>query len=282
MGLDVDCGAAEEKIEGCHCPEEPTAFHVWYAPSEHHGDGAHADVAAWEGCRRAFAYFLRADNQLAEDALYLRHNHVGVGLEIVAHGREYACICGSGAYGLEVVLRAGAWEELVYHIKEEERGEEDETCLVELVITEEEVVCHCAYHHVVVGIIAEVERFAPEGAAEEFAELERWLASEELVVHIGKDVVEIRILATIIVGLWIPDGKESEQGQRSQPNEGLAWTHAVNPVCHSDEGDNAYSGEHHAHRVCKPVPVDEGQHRCKQYVRERDYLHAQEIKLFSP
>jgi len=204
-----------------------------------------------------------------------------VGLEIVAYGREYACICGSGANGLEVVLRAGAWEELIYNIKDEERTEEDETCLVELVITQEEIVSHRSHHHVVVGIIAKVKRFAPEGAAEEFAKLKGGLTAEELVVHIGKDMVEIRILAAIVVGLRIPDGKESEQWERSQPYEGLAGAQAVNPICHSDESDNAYSGEHHAHRVGKPVPVDEGQHRCKQYVHKRDYLHAQEIKLFS-
>jgi len=134
-----------------------------------------------------------------------------VGLEIITYSREHACISGFGADGLEVVLRSGAWEELIYYIIDEERGEEDETRLVELVIAEKQVERHCTHHHIIVGVIAQIERFAPKSAAEKFTEEECRLASKELVVHIGKDVVEIRILTAIFVGLGIPNDKASKQ-----------------------------------------------------------------------
>ena len=271
VGLNIDGGAAEQQVERHHEPEEPLVLRL---PSQEHRHRAHAHMTAGEGGGGTFAHLLCAQDELTEDAFDFGHQHLRVRLEVVAHGRKHACLGGFGAHGLEVVLRPCHGQKLVNHVEKEEGGEEDEPCTVGLPIAAEQVEDECGTHHVVVGIVAHVEGFAPEGAGHYLVEHQRWLAAEEGLVYLCKHVVEIGQLGAEVVGLGIPEDEAQEGREDPDDAQGTAGIEAIKPIGGSHCSEHDESGDEHARRVGQSLPVVGDEESGEEHVNQRDALHA--------
>src|SRR5574344_709712 len=121
-------------------------------------------MTAWECSGGTFANLLCALHKLAEDALNLRRHHLGVSLKIIADSRENACLSCFHANSLEVELRSCHWQKLINHIVDEEGCQKNESSPVCLIIPAEQIEEQHGRHHIIGGIIAHVESFAPESA----------------------------------------------------------------------------------------------------------------------
>lgn len=271
MCLDIHRRAAKQQVERHHEPEEPLVFCL---PSQQHRDGAHAHMTAGKGGGGAFAHFLCPQDELAEDAFDFGHQHLGVGLEVIANGRKDPCVGSFGAHSLEVVLRPCHGEELVDEVEEKKGGKKDEPCTVGLFVAAEQVEDEGGPHHVVVGIVTHVEGFAPEGAGDYRVEYQSRLTAEECLVDVCKEMVEIGELGAEVVGFGIPED-ESQQG-RDDPDdaESAAGIEAIKSIdgSHCHEHDEAC--DEHARRVSQSFPVESDEEGGEEHVNQRDALHA--------
>ena len=125
VGLNINCGAAEEDIER-KVNEEQTA--VAAMPGKEHADGAHPDMAAGEGGCGTLAGCLGILDKLIEHTVGIarRGQARGVGEEVVVDVGEHSLGYRFQSYGMIIERGTDNGEEYIYKVIDEERGEDDE------------------------------------------------------------------------------------------------------------------------------------------------------------
>lgn len=131
---------------------------------------------------------------------------------------------------MEIVVWACHGEKFVYGVVEEEGGEEDELSSIELVVAEESVKEDDDEHEVVVAIVATVECFGPEGARHVFAELDGWLAAEDVPLDGCEDVVEVGQLAAEVIDFLIPEDESEHHDYIAEQSGSTTWEEVAKSV----------------------------------------------------
>lgn len=187
-------------------------------------------MAAGEGCRGTLASLVGHVDEEVERAVRAGRGIHGTHLvEVVPHVGEDA-VDGIHALHLVVVLRAGHGQEYINNVVEEKAGHDDEARTHQFVgplqpREEDKDEDHREVRH-----IAQVERFTDPPLREVLAEEQGGLATEQLMVPGGEDVVVAGEESVELVCVGVPAAQRAHDAEDAQELRGAAGVLVVDEV----------------------------------------------------
>ena len=246
VGLDIHSGHAKEKIDRQEPPEHLSAARV---PRQQHANGAHPHMAARESGRGSFAGSLGVFHKPVEQSVGIARTGqaVGVGVEVVVHGRKHTAGHAVESHSLVIERGAHHGQEDKHHVVDEKRAQQDEGHALELLVAEEEIPESHRPYHGIVEEIAHVHEFADHCRGEVACKDECRLETEKLLFPSGKHVVEVRKQAVDLVSVRIPPCQQRHLHSRAQHHRCPAGQQPV----HTPHGrhDDSHAQTAHKHRL---------------------------------
>ncbi len=250
--LYVERGEEHQRGEHGQHGQQPMGAHLPRQPQQHHAD---AHMARGEGGGGALTGIVGLLHQVVEQAIGTRNRQrLLVHQEVVPNVGERTLSYLLGTHSSVVELRTGHRQEDEDDVEQEERTQDDESTIGETVVVAQEIIeCHGAYHGVVADV-AQAERLADEGRGELLREDERGLAAEEPLLGHGEEMVEVAEEPIKLVGVGIPPPQHAQLCRHAQHHRPSRGPSSIEQPQHDGEGHDTQPSGKHGHGVHNLFP----------------------------
>ena len=235
-------------------------------------------MRAGEGCRGSLAGSMGALYHVVEQSILITRTGQSLHVvhEIVTHVREDALGYLIEADGSVIVLRSGDRQEHKDDIIEHERCHEYPCRAHELTGTAEEEIEHHHQHHGEIAGIAEVHEFADDRAGHGLREEQGGLATEELLLPGGKQMVEIGEDAVELIGVGIPPREQRHLPDNAQKTRHAAGKQAVDHPQRRRHGHKMEPAPQHGHGIDELGPREKNHDQREQHVGQHHPLEGEQ------